>query len=113
MRKIVFAIFISILAGGCVADGGTRMPLALHSATMSEMDATGSVVQKRKVAALACRKAGFARKSDPYYDCMRALIAQDVQRMADRAELLLRHAANRHGVCLARPTYEVSRCVEI
>jgi hypothetical protein len=113
MRRIVFAVTVSLLAAGCVAEGSTRMPLALHNATMTQMDATGSVVQKRKVVALACRKAGFARKSDPYYDCMRALIARDVQRMADRAETLLRHAANRHGVCVARPTYDVARCVEI
>ena len=113
MRRIVFAVTVSLLGAGCVAEGSTRMPLAVHNAAMTEMDGTNSIVQKRKVAALACRKAGVARKSDPYYDCMRALIARDGQRMADRADTLLRHAANRHGVCLARPTYEVSRCVEI
>jgi len=106
-------LFGACLVSGCVADGSTRMPLALNTLAMTEMDATSSVLKKRNVASLTCRKAGYARRSDPYFDCMRALIARDLQRITERADILLQHAANRHGVCMQRSTYTVARCLEI
>ena len=113
MLKVIMSLVGACLLSGCVADGSTRVPLALNNLAMTEMDATSSVLKKRNVAAQTCRKAGYARKSDPYFDCMRALIARDLQRITERAETLLQHAANRHGVCMQRSTYAVARCLEI
>lgn len=113
MSKIILSLLGACLVSGCVADGGTRVPLALNGLAMMEMDSTTSVLKKRNVASATCRKAGYARKSDPYYDCMRALVARDLQRITERADVLLQHAANRHGVCMERATYSVARCLEI
>ncbi|MEX2454497.1 MAG: hypothetical protein WD470_07325 [Rhodospirillaceae bacterium] len=113
MLKIITVLAGACLVAGCVAEGSTRLPLALNNLAITEMNATASVVEKRNVAVLACRKAGYRQKTDSYYDCMRALIARDRQRRIERTETLLYQAANRHGVCMERATYEVSRCLEI
>lgn len=110
----IIALFACVTAvAGCVPDRGTRLPLALDSLAMTQMSATVSVLEKRSVAARSCRRAGYRSSTDPYYDCMRALIARDLQRMRERTEKLYQHAADRRGVCLDRSTFEISRCVEI
>ena len=113
MRRLWVGFILSLLLGGCVADGATRMPLALHQEAVVAMEATRSVVEKRRIAALACRGAGYAQQTVAYRRCMRVLISRNLQRMAERADRLLNLAEKRHSVCLRRETYRLSRCVEI
>ena len=80
---------------------------------MSEMRATHSVLQKRNLASLNCRKSGYLRRTAPYYQCMRVLIARDAQSTRERADSYFQQAAQNHGVCMERSTYRVSRCLEI
>jgi len=79
---------------------------------MSNMRNTTSLVQKRGLAALNCRKAGYRKRTASYYQCMRALIARDLQRTRDRAETYVRQAA-RQGACMDRTTFRIARCLEI
>ncbi|MGB0629707.1 MAG: hypothetical protein ACPGRZ_03355 [Alphaproteobacteria bacterium] len=107
------SIVVVVLLSGCVADRSTRVPLHINAAAMSEMDATTSIVEKRRLASLNCRKAGYRKRTQPYYGCMRALIARDLQRLRDRADRYVQEAAERHGICMERATFRVARCQEI
>jgi len=106
---VVFAILLS----GCVTDKSTRVPLHVNAAAMSEMNATTSLLEKRRLASLNCRKTGYRKRTQPYYTCMRALIARDLQRMRDRADWYVQEAAQRHGICMERATFRMPRCQEI
>jgi hypothetical protein len=44
---------------------------------------------------------------------MRALIARDAQRTRERADSYFQQAAQKHGGCMERSAYRVSRCLEI
>lgn len=112
VRAWVGVVFALVLTG-CVADKSTRVPLHLHSAAMSDMHSTSSMVEKRRLASLNCRKAGYRKRTQPYYSCMQALIARDLQRMRDRADWYVQEAAQRHGICMERATFRVARCQEI
>lgn len=88
------------------------MPLAVSASAMSDMRDTSSLVQKRGLASLNCRKAGYRKRTAAYYQCMRALIARDLQRTRDRAETYAREAA-RQGACMDRRTFRIARCLEV
>ena len=112
VRAWVGVVFALVLTG-CVADRTTRVPLHVHAAAMSEMDAAASIVEKRRLALLNCRKAGYRKRTPGYYGCMQALIAGDLQRMRDRADRYVQQAADRYGICLERETFRVSRFQKI
>lgn len=105
-------IILGLLAAGCTAEKTTRVPLALSANAMAEMGGTHSLIQKRKLASVNCRRAGYRKRTAAYYQCMRALIARDVQRTRESAEYRIQQAARR-GVCMDRATYRVARCLEI
>jgi len=105
-------IIIGLLAVACTAYTRTRVPLAVSASTMSDMRDTTSLVQKRRLTSLNCRKAGYRKRTAPYYQCMRALIARDLQRTRDLAETYVREAARR-GTCMNRTTFRIARCLEI
>lgn len=96
-----------------MGDRSTRVPLALNAQAVARMAGTSSILQKRRIASLSCRKAGYERPSSRHRQCMTALIARDIQRTRDRAERLTRLSAQRHGVCMQRGTFEIGRCIEI
>lgn len=112
MLRVVAIIILGLLAAGCIAHKTTRVPLAISASAMVEMRDTKSLLQKRGLASLNCRKAGYRKRSKDYYQCMRALLARDLQRTRERAEYYLQQAAQQ-GVCMDRATYQVSRCLEI
>lgn len=105
-------VVVGLLVAGCTAHKTTRLPLAVNASAMAEMGESISIVQKRKLASLNCRRAGYKIRSASYYQCMRALIARDLQRTRESAEFNIQQAARR-GVCLNRTTYRVARCIEI
>lgn len=105
-------VVLGFLMAGCTTQKTTRVPLAINAGAMAEMGESISIVQKRKLASLNCRRAGYRKRSAPYYQCMRALIARDLQRTRESAEFNIQQAARR-GVCLNRATYRVARCIEI
>ena len=113
MMRINAVIVMGLLAVGCTVPNTTKIPLAVRASAMSEMRATHSVLQKRKLASLNCRKSGYRKRTAPHYQCMRALIARDAQRTRERADSYFQQAAQKHGVCMERSTYRVSRCLEI
>lgn len=112
MTRVGAVIIIGLLAVACTADTRTRVPLAVSASAMSDMRDTTSLVQKRRLASLNCRKAGYRKRTTPYYQCMRALIARELQRTRDRAETYVREAA-RQGTCMNRTTFRIARCLEI
>ena len=112
MLRVGAIIILGLLAAGCTADKTTRVPLALNASAMAEMGETHSLVQKRDLASLNCRRAGYRERTGAYYQCMRALIARDLQRTRESAEHRIQQAARR-GVCMDRATYRVARCLEI
>ncbi len=112
MLRVGAIIILGLLAVGCTAHKTTRVPLAISASAMTEMRDTASLVRKRELASLNCRKVGYRKRTTDYYQCMRALIARDLQRTRDRADTHFRQAARR-GVCMNRTTYRVARCVEI
>tara|TARA_R110002126_G_scaffold49524_1_gene137141 strand:+ start:181 stop:522 length:342 start_codon:yes stop_codon:yes gene_type:complete len=113
MMRVGAIIFLGLFAAGCTAPKATKMPLAISGSSMAEMRATHSVLQKRKIAELNCRKSGYRKRTDPYYQCIRALIARDLQRTREIADSYFQQAAEKHGVCMERSTYRVARCLEI
>lgn len=112
MLRVGAILILGLLAAGCTAHKTTRVPLAINANAMSEMGETKSVVQKRNMASLNCRRAGYRKRTSAYYQCMRALIARDLQRTRESAEFHLQEAA-RQGVCMDRTTYRVARCLEV
>lgn len=112
MLRVGAIIILGLLAAGCTAHKTTRVPLAISANAMTEMRDTTSLLQKRDLASLNCRRAGYRKRSTDYYQCMRALIARDLQRTRERAEFHVQQAA-RQGVCMDRSTYRVARCLEI
>lgn len=112
MLRVSAFIILGLFAAGCTAHKTTRVPLAANASAMSEMQGTNSMVQKRGLASLHCRKAGYRKRTGAYYQCMRALIARDGQRTRDRAEFYAQQAAER-GACLNQETFRVARCLEI
>lgn len=112
MLRVGAIIILGLLAVGCTAHKTTRVPLAISANAMVEMRNTTSLVEKRGLASLNCRKAGYRKRSKDYYQCMRALLARDLQRTRERAENHLQEAAQR-GVCMDRATYRIARCLEI
>lgn len=113
MMRFGAIIFLGLLAVGCTGPKVTKIPLNTSASAMSEMRETHSILQKRRVASLSCRKSGYRKRTAPYYDCMRALIARDLQRTRERADNYFQQAAQKHGVCTERTTYRVTRCLEI
>ena len=113
MMQVGAIIVLGLFAAGCTVPKATKIPLAVSSGSMAEMRATHSVLQKRKIAALSCRKSGYRKRSEPYYECMRALIARDLQRTREIADRYFQQAAEKHGVCMERSTYRVAPCLEI
>jgi hypothetical protein len=111
MIRVGVIIVTGLLAVGCAAHKTTRVPIAVNAVAMTEMRNTTSIVQKRQLASLNCRKSGYRKRTPPYYQCMRALIARDLQRTRDRADTYFRQAAKR-GVYMERTTYRVGRCIE-
>ena len=71
------------------------------------------MVEKRRLAARNCRIAGYRKRTETYYRCMKALIARDIQRTRERAAVRVQEAADRHGLCLSQETLRVARCLEI
>jgi hypothetical protein len=112
MLRVGAIIILGLMAVGCTADKTTRVPLAISASAMTEMRDTTSVLQKRDLASLNCRKAGYRKRTGDYYQCMRALIARDLQRTRESAEHHLQQAAQQ-GVCMDRATYRVARCLEV
>lgn len=112
MLRVGAIIMLGMLATACIAHKTTRVPLAISASAMSEMGETRSLLQKRNLASLNCRRAGYRKRTADYYQCMRALIARDLQRTRESAEIHLQEAA-RQGVCMDRATYRVARCLEI
>jgi hypothetical protein len=112
MLRVGAIIILGLFAAGCTAPQTTRVPLAVNASAMAKMQHTTSLVQKRDLASLNCRKAGYRKRTAPYYQCMRALIARDLQRTRDRAEFHVQQAAQR-GICLNQKTFRVARCIEI
>jgi hypothetical protein len=113
MMRVGAIILLGLVAAGCTAPKSTRTPLAISASSMAEMRATHSVMQKRNIASLNCRKSGYRKQTTPYYECMRALIARDLQRTREFADGYFQQAAEKHGVCMERATYRVARCLEI
>lgn len=105
-------IILGLFVAGCTAHKTTRVPLAVNASAMTEMQHTTSLIQKRGLASLNCRKSGYRKRTGAYYQCMRALLARDLQRTRDRAEFHTQQSARR-GVCLNRETLRVARCLEI
>ena len=103
----------AILMAGCTVDHSSRIPLAINNLAMVEMERTNSILQKRRIASLSCRKAGYPRRTDMYGQCMSALISRDLQRSRERIDRLTQQAAQRHGMCMRKNTYEIGRCIEI
>ena len=112
MIRVGVIIVTGLLAVGCTAHKTTRVPIAINAVAMTEMRNTTSIVQKRQLASLNCRKSGYRKRTAPYYQCMRALIARDLQRTRERADTYFRQTAKR-GVCMKRTTYRVGRYIEI
>lgn len=112
MLRVGAIILVGLLATACTSHKTTRIPLAINANAMTEMRATTSLLQKRDVASLNCRRAGYRKRTTGYYQCMRALIARDLQRTRESAESNLQEAA-RQGVCMDRATFRVARCLEI
>lgn len=112
MLRVGAIIILGLLVVGCTAHKTTRVPLAISASAMTEMRDTTSLLQKRDLASLNCRRAGYRKRSAEYYQCMRALIARDLQRTRESAEYHTQQAARR-GVCMDRSTYRVARCLEI
>lgn len=113
MMRVGAIIFMGLLAVGCTGPKITKIPLNVSASSMSDMRGTHSILQKRKIASLNCRKSGYRKRTAPYYECMRALIARDLQRTRERADSYFQQAAQKHGVCMERSTYRVARCLEI
>ena len=113
MMRVGAVIATGFIAVGCTVPKTTKISLVVSASAMSEMRATHSVLQKRNFASLNCRKSGYLKRTAPYYQCMRALIARDAQRTRERADSYFQQAAQKHGVCMERSTYRVSRCLEI
>jgi hypothetical protein len=113
MIRVGISALVGLLLVGCSVDTSTRVPLLVHTTAMTNMQNAHSLVQKRKVASLNCRISGYRKRSEPYYRCMRALIARDLQRTRERAKYHVQQAAERHGVCMDQRTYRVARCQEI
>ena len=113
MMRVGAIIFLGLSAAGCTVPKATKISLAVSSGSMAEMRATRSVLQKRKIASLNCRKSGYRKRTGPYYQCMRALIARDLQRTREIADSYFQQAAEKHGVCMERSTYRVAPCLEI
>lgn len=113
MMRVCAIILTGMLAVGCTVPNSTKIPLSVSASALSEMRATHSVIQKRQLASLNCRKSGYRKRTASYYQCMRALIARDLQRTRERADSYFQQAAEKHGVCMERATYRVTRCLEI
>ncbi len=112
MLRVGAIIMLGLLSAGCTAHKTTRVPLAISANAMTEMRDTTSLIEKRELASINCRRAGYRKRTADYYQCMRALIARDLQRTRDRADRYFTQAARR-GVCMDRTTYRVARCLEI
>lgn len=112
MLRVGAIIILGLFAAGCTAHKTTRIPLAINASAMTEMQDTTSLVQKRDMASLNCQKAGYRKRTGAYFQCMRALIARDLQRTRDRAEFHMQQSARR-GLCLNQRTFRVARCLEI
>tara|TARA_R110002072_G_scaffold10523_25_gene48941 strand:- start:2390 stop:2731 length:342 start_codon:yes stop_codon:yes gene_type:complete len=113
MLRVGAIIFMGLLAVGCTVPKSTKIPLSVSASAMTEMRATHSILQKRQLASLNCRKSGYRKRTAAYYQCMRALLARDLQRTRERADSYFHQAAQKHGVCMERSTYRVARCLEI
>jgi hypothetical protein len=113
MMRVGAVIVTGFIAVGCTVPKTTKISLVVSASAMSEMRATLSVLQKRNLASLDCRKCSYLKRTAPYYQCMRALIARDAQRTRERADSYFQQAAQKHGVCIERSAYRVSRCLEI
>lgn len=113
MMRVGAIILMGLLAVGCTVPKTTKIPLSISASALAEMRATQSVLQKRKLASLNCRKSGYRKRTAPYHQCMRALLARDLQRTRERADSYFHQAAQKHGVCMERSTYRVARCLEI
>jgi len=113
MMRVGAIILLGLMAAGCTVPKATKIPLTVSANSIAEMRGTHSVLQKRKLASLNCRKAGYRKRTAPYYQCMRALIARDLQRTREVADNYFQLAAEKHGVCMERSTYRVARCLEI
>lgn len=113
MGRVGAFLILGLLAAGCTADQSTRVPLVLNSVAMMDMQRTSSILQKRRIASYGCRKAGYIHRTVMHRQCMGALIARDLQRTRERAERLTQQAAEQHGVCMAKSTFKIARCLEI
>ena len=77
------------------------------------MERSSSILEKRRIAAQGCQNAGYVQRTLLHRQCIGALIARDLQRTRDRAERLTQQAAQRHGICMQKVTFEIGRCIEI
>ncbi len=69
-------ILLRLMAAGCTVPKATKIPLIVSANSIAKLRGTHSVLQKRKLASLICRKAGYRKRTAPYYQCMRAQIAR-------------------------------------
>jgi hypothetical protein len=53
------------MAAGCTVPKATKIPLIVSGNSIAEMRGTHSVLQKRKLASLICRKAGYRKQTPP------------------------------------------------
>ena len=100
MMRVGAIILLGLMAAGCTVPKATKIPLTVSANSIAEMRGTHSVLQKRKLASLNCRKAGYRKRTAPYYQCMRALIARDLQRTREVAD---NYSGNLIGASPAAP----------
>jgi hypothetical protein len=106
-------LITAVVAAGCTANQSSRVPLALNNIAMLEMERTTSLLKKRDIASLSCRKSGYGRQSPEHRQCMSALLARDLQRTRERIDRMAQQSAQRHGVCMSQKTLSIGRCIEI